>query len=179
MASYSYIALLRGINVSGKNLIKMVELKEALTTAGLTDVSTYIQSGNILFKSERNPESLTILIESVLLKDFDIQVPVIVFNRTYLQEVIRNQPFNFEFEPSKFAISFLSDQVDAEFLSGLHPLMTQSELIEIGEHALYLYYPNGLGRSKLTGSAIEKKLGLTSTARNWNTVNKLLALSDY
>jgi uncharacterized protein (DUF1697 family) len=179
MASTSHIALLRGINVSGKNLIKMAELKEGLTEAGLSDVSTYIQSGNILFKSALDPESSTRLIESTLLKDFDIQVPVMVFARTYLEEIVKHQPFEFEIEPNKLAISFLSNVVDAVLLTELDHLILQDESVEMGDQVLYLYYPNGQGRSKLSGNAIERKLGVTSTARNWNTVNKLLALSDY
>lgn len=179
MSSTSYIALLRGINVSGKNLIKMADLREALLDVGLSDVSTYIQSGNILFKSEQDPESLTRLIESTLLKDFDIQVPVMVFARTYLEEIVKHQPFEFDTEPNKLAISFLSNAVDSVHLSELDHLIMQGESVEMGDQVLYLYYPNGQGRSKLSGNAIERKLGVTATARNWNTVNKLLVLSDY
>lgn len=162
----SFVAFLRGINVGGKNLIPMATLKASCESAGLTDVRTYLQSGNVLFTTTRKDPAR--LIEKALERD----VKVIVRTIDELRAVIAKNPFGDEAktDPGRLVVIFLEREPSAK-LEWPGP-----EVIKPAGRELYIYYPDGQGRSKLTNAYIEKKLGMRGTARNWNTVTKLLTL---
>ncbi len=173
----TYIALLRGINVSGKRIIKMEDLRKHLTTINLTDVKTYIQSGNVIFKSQNTDQiELAKLITVKIEKEYGFNVPVIVLNQQELKYISENNQFIIERNEdiTKLAVTFLSEEADAEKSKALYNLNDQPNEFIVKGKAIYLYCPNGFSNSKLTINFIESKLKLTASSRNWNTVLKLL-----
>ncbi len=173
-----YIALLRGINVSGQKLIKMDELKAHFALPGFKNIVTYIQSGNVLFDTkETDTEKLRVRIEKQLAKQLGYHVPVILRAITEIKEVIENDPFgaNADLEGKKRYVYFLSAAPDKRLHSLLDAYKSEGESLNIiGREAYFLTV--GLGNSKLTNTVIEKKLGVVSTARNWATINKITTL---
>ncbi|MCB0478474.1 MAG: DUF1697 domain-containing protein [Crocinitomicaceae bacterium] len=166
----NYASLIRGINVSGKNIVKMAELRTALEKAGLKEVQTYIQSGNILFSSEQEQEYGGEIIRNVLDSEFDVQAPVVTFDLAYLEKVMEANPYKNE-DPKKVAIGFLNTTPEIMDLPGV-----VDEKYAIGENCIYLFYPSGMGKSKLSNAVIEKKMNVVSTMRNLNTCGKLVDL---
>jgi len=177
----TYIALLRGINVSGNKLIKMEELRKHLQDIKLKDVKTYIQSGNIVFNYPyTNQKVLATLISDKIKKEYAFEVPVIVLNQLELKYISENNPFINERNEdiSKLAVTFLSDEADEVRIKILFTLNdSPNEFITAGK-VIYLLCPNGFSNSKLTINFIENKLKLTASSRNWNTVVKLLGMCD-
>ena len=174
-----YIALLRGINVSGRKLIKMDVLKQHLLNINLVDVKTYIQSGNVVFKYQLTDQKLLAkLISDKIKTEFAFDVPVIVLNLNELQYIADNNKFIIDRQEdiSKLAVTFLSEEADIEKSKALHNLNDQPNEFIVKGRAIYLYCPNGFSNSKLTINFIESKLKLTASSRNWNTVLKLLEL---
>lgn len=175
----SFVSLFRGINVGGHHQIKMNELKELHESLGLRDVVPYIQSGNVVFISDdADPVQLQKDIEDGVEKRFGFHAEVIVRTSAELRDIIENNPF--QGQPGKeskwVVVMFLaasSDNTAQEDL--LKTYGGPEELFFIGKE-VYIYYPNGIGRSKLSGSFIEKKLKTVGTARNWNTILKLQEL---
>ncbi len=179
----TYIALLRGINVSGKNIIKMVELKQLFLDLGYHDVITYIQSGNVIFKSHIK-ESILIedTIVSGILKRFNYAVNVLVLTKNELIKIFNSNPFlekNPTMDISKLHVTFLNTEPDLSNKHQIDALVINSddEFI-ISENCVYLYCPNGSGNSKLTNNLFQKKLNSAATTRNWKTVTKLIELSN-
>jgi uncharacterized protein (DUF1697 family) len=177
----TYIAILRGINVSGKKLIKMEELRIHLQDIKLKDVKTYIQSGNIVFNyPTTNQKELATLISDKIKKEYGFDVPVIVLNQLELKYISENNPFINERneDTSKLAVTFLSEEADADKSIALYTLNdSPNEFIIVGK-VIYLLCPNGFSNSKLTINFIENKLKLTASSRNWNTVVKLLGMAS-
>jgi uncharacterized protein (DUF1697 family) len=176
----TYISLLRGINVSGQKKVKMAELKSLYESLNFKNVSTYIQTGNVVFESSFDDKELQTMIETAIEKNFKFDVPVLILTPTQLVNSAKNLPFttiDVEQEGSKIIIFFLSKTISAQQGSNLQTYLTNSEQLVIGDGVIYLYCPAGLGKSKLTNKLIETKLQLTSTARNVKTVNKLLLLT--
>lgn len=177
----TYIALLRGINVSGSNLIRMDALKESMRILGLSDVITYIQSGNIVFSSpEANEKLLEEIIRKSIASDFGCEVPVKIVSSIDIERVIHQNPF---IAQRKLPVEFLH----VTFLSLCPDPLTMSNLlagndgideaIAIG-NIIYLYCPNGYGRTKFNNTFFERKLKLTATTRNWKTILKLAELAS-
>jgi len=176
----TYISLLRGINVSGQKKIKMAELKKLYESLSFENVSTYIQSGNVVFESYLDIKELQSIIETAIEKYFKFDVPVLILSPNQLINAYKNLPFttiDIEQEGSKIIIFFLSKTISTQQGSNIQTYLTNSEQLVIGDGVIYLYCPAGLGKSKLTNKLIETKLQLTSTARNVKTVNKLLLLA--
>jgi uncharacterized protein (DUF1697 family) len=176
----SYISLLRGINVSGQKKIKMTALKAVYQSLKLDNVITYIQSGNVIFKSSNTKETIKELIETAIKEHFYFDVPVLILTHHQLESTTKNLPFSnvdIEQEGSKIIIFFLSETISNNQEEIFGGYLTNSEQLVMGQDVIYLYCPDGLGKSKLTNKLIETKLKLTSTARNLRTVNKLLSLA--
>lgn len=176
----TYIALLRGINVSGQKIIKMEALRKSLEVLDLADVSTYIQSGNILFRSALNDaRPLEELLHDHIEKQFGFGVSVIVVTPDDLRAVIAQNPFEGEQieEPQPY-VSFLSDEPSEQNLEALQAMDFQQDRFISIDKTLYIHYADGAGKTKLSNAVIERKLKLTSTARNWKTVKKLLELAE-
>ncbi len=173
-----YIALLRGINVSGQKIIKMEDLKSSILTLNFSNVKTYIQSGNIVFESEINDyQEITKKIESIILKDFGFVIPVCLRSQDHFIQIIENQPFkdfNVNDKTYGFYVSFLSQMPDNQLIEELITFNNNGvdTIKQVGQELYIICHKNGL-KETFTNVFIEKKLKVNSTIRNWNTVNKL------
>jgi uncharacterized protein (DUF1697 family) len=156
-----YVGLLRGINVGGHQTVAMSELRDHLIGEGFTDVRTLLQSGNVVFSSKKKPK-----IESVFGADF------IVRTADAWREIVARNPFPHEAknDPGRLVVMTCNGTPDASALK-----IVGREYAKSDGKQLYVVYPDGQGRSKLTNAVIERQLGLRCTARNWNTVMKILA----
>jgi uncharacterized protein (DUF1697 family) len=173
------VALLRGINVGGKNKIAMSELRSSLSSLGLQDVATYIQSGNVVFRSPDRADDLAGDIEQRIAGDFGVSVTVLLRTASDLQAVGRSNPFlKGGADHSKLHVVFLSDRPAANAVAGLDPERSPPDQFSLLGREIYLHLPNGSGRSKLTIDYFERRLGVAATARNWNTLIKLIALTQ-
>jgi uncharacterized protein (DUF1697 family) len=175
----TYVALLRGINVGGRNKIAMSELKSSLSSLGLQDVVTYIQSGNVVFRSPGGADDLARDIEKRIAKDFGVSVTVLLRTPAELRTVAKSNPFlSGEAGLSKLHVVFLSDRPAANAVAGLDPERSRPDELSVRGREIYLHLPNGSGRSRLTIDYFERQLGVAATARNWNTLIKLIALTQ-
>lgn len=171
-----YVAFLRGINVSGQKLIKMEALRQYFDLPGFQNVVTYIQSGNVLFDTkEADADKLLMKIEKQLAKQLGYEVPVVIRSLDEIKDVIKKNPFQKEMAERKLYVHFLSGAPDKALHSSLEPYKSAGEDYKIIGKEMYFLAP-GMGNSKLTNTLIERKLAVTATARNWATVNKVLAL---
>jgi uncharacterized protein (DUF1697 family) len=176
----TFIALLRGINVGGKTLIKMPELKSLLAEMGFEDVSTYIQSGNVVFKSSTaDARTLAATIEERIAKTFGLRPTVLIRTPAELAEIADGNPFlGRETDLAKLHVVFLSGAPAAAAVEELDPKRSPPDEFSVRGREIYLHLPSGMGRSKLTVDYFEKRLGVRATARNWKTLNKLIELSE-
>lgn len=173
-----YIALLRGINVSGQKNIKMDQLRASLAKLGYSDIQTYIQSGNVLFVSDcANQTQLQDEIHQNILDTFGFEVPVLVRSQTEWEGTFQNNPFiDRQEEIEKCYVTLLSQEPTEENFEALKDHHKgPEEFIKVGLN-LYLLYPNGAGKSKLDHNTIERKLKVPATTRNWKTTTKLMQL---
>ena len=172
----SYVALLRGINVGGKTMIAMAELRKLFEGEGLVDVKTLLQSGNVLFKSASTAVALELLIEKNIEKKFGREVDVMVRDKTAWEKIIAKNPFADEAknDPGHLVVLCLKSKPEAKALAALKAAIVGREYFAPGEKCLYLMYPDGIGTSKLTNVVFDRHIG-TATARNWNTVLKIAA----
>ncbi len=173
----TYIALLRGINVSGQKLIKMAELRESLEKAGFAGAKTYIQSGNIILQSaERDSKIIEEQVKALIKKDFGFDVPTFVTTAEYLEDTVNSNPFP-EAETKKIYVSLLNEKPDQERVEALKALDFSPEVYVIDDMRVYLFAALGAAKSKLSNNFFESKLKVKATSRNWNTINKLIALA--
>ena len=177
-----YIALLRGINVSGKNVMKMADLKNALSTLNLEHLQTYLQSGNLIFLSDENDAHLlSKRISEVILQEFDYEVAVKVVRHKDFRCGLSENPFMNRplIDTKKLYYINLFEKVTQEGFDKLVLEGNFDEEMVLGEseQIIYVHYPNGFGRSKLTHRYFENKLSVFVTARNHNTMSKLDILS--
>ena len=172
----AYVSLFRGINVGGNRIVPMSELKSLHQALGFKDVITYIQSGNVVFSSDAtNSAQLAGQIEESFAQKFGFQSQVMVRTSAELQEIIASNPFQNqpEKEPKRIAVLFLTTRPESSALEDLKKTYSGPEEIYLIGQELFVYYPDGIGRSKLTLPLIEKKLKTVGTGRNWNTVLQL------
>ncbi len=177
----TFIAMLRGINVSGSKIIKMEPLRASFTDLGFSNVKTYIQSGNIVFEApNESAASLSNKIAQRILRDFGFSVPVLLRTSKEMEEIIRRNPLveTPGIDHSKLHVTFLSGTAPKTALEQLQPLAVKPEMIQIIGREIYLYCPNGYGNTKLNNTAVEKKLSLGATTRNWTTTKMLLAMAQ-
>lgn len=172
-----YIALLRGINVGGHQKVVMAELKRLCESLGLHDVRTHLQSGNVVFRTTRSDRAkLTKELEGAL----SVQAKVVLRSAEELRAAIAANPMPVEAQadPSHTVIVFLSGKPAAAAMESLRETYRGPERMQLHGAELYVHYGEEMARSKLTNVLIERKLGVTGTARNWNTVTRLLAIAD-
>lgn len=173
----TYIALLRGINVSGQKLIKMADLRNSLESAGFKGAKTYIQSGNLILKSaEKEAQVVEEQVKSLILKDFGFDVPTFVTTADYLEETVKHNPFP-DVEIKKLFVSYLSEAPDQARVAALKAQDFSPEEYMIDGKRIYLHAALGAAKSKLSNNYFESKLKVKATMRNWNTTNKLIALA--
>ena len=174
-----YLALLRGINVSGHNMIKMDALKKMLENMGFQNVETYIQSGNVFFDSEEeNAAGVGFKIKQEISKVFGYDVPVIMVSKTDLELCFKNNPFlkEKECDIKKLYVAFISKELTAEAINDLKISNFKPDEATIDSNRIYIKYAIGAGKTNLDQKYIEKKLNVVATIRNWNTVTKLLEM---
>jgi uncharacterized protein (DUF1697 family) len=176
----TYICFLRGVNVGGNKLLKMAELKALFDTLKLRDAKTYLQSGNIVFRSDESDRAiLTRRIEDGIRKKSGMEVKIILRTTDELRKVIAANPLPPETRnPSGLLVAFLGGTIADTAKALLTSLKIPSEELHFGKQELYIYFPEGIANSKVSNALTEKKLGVNVTARNWNTVNALLKMGE-
>ncbi|MFI9049859.1 DUF1697 domain-containing protein [Streptomyces sp. NPDC053427] len=175
------IALLRGINVGGHNRFPKAQQLELAQALGFQDVSVLLQTGNIVFATPETPPAETArMIHDRIAADLGLTVPVVVRTRDELAAVVAANPFpQATAEPKSLHVTFLSAApADTSRLDALDAAAFAPDHFRLTGRELYLWCPNGIGRSKLADAVGRAPLGVTATSRNWNTVTKLLALAD-
>ena len=176
----AFICFLRGVNVGGNKMLKMDALKALCGTIGLRDANTYLQSGNVVFRSdETDRAALTRRIEEGIRKKSGLEVKIILRTAAELRKVIAANPLAPEDRnPAALLVAFHGGPIAKEAKALLTSLKIPSEELHFGKEELYLYLPEGIAGSKLSNALTEKKLGVNVTARNWNTVNALLKMAE-
>ncbi len=175
------VAMLRGINLPSYQKIDMGALKTICTSLGLRDVQTYIQSGNLVFREDgEDPVTLARRIEEGIEGKFGFRPAVIVRTASELRKVIAKNPFagRAGIEPNKLLVVFMNNAPARQAREQVLALPCYPEELRMNGRELYIYYPNGMARPKIPLVRLEKVLQCSSTGRNWNTVNKLMAMAE-
>jgi uncharacterized protein (DUF1697 family) len=173
------VALIRGVNVGGRSKLSMADLRSALSDAGFRDVRTHIQSGNLLIAPSSDTKQLSNMLEQTIKDRFRLEVRVITRTRKELEDIIERNPYwEPGIKPASLHAVFLESAAPAKKVADLDPDRSAPDRFAVSGKEIYLHYPNGSGRSKLSLDYFERKLGVSGTARNWNTVTKLLELLD-
>ena len=176
----TYIALLRGINVSGQKKIRMADLKAHLEELGWEGVLTYIQSGNVIFQNhEDNPAKAAEKITLKLRDKYGFEVPALVLEPADLLYLIQNHPFLEDPDAmiERLAVTFLFGNPRADLIPKLKDMRQPNEHFHLDGKFIFLHYPDGFGRAVMSNNAFEKALQIQATTRNWKTINKLYELS--
>jgi uncharacterized protein (DUF1697 family) len=174
-----HIALLRGINVGGHRRVSMPELRELLTGLGYGDVRTLLQSGNVVLTSKRPPDGLARELEQQIAEGLGVDPRVVVRTRDELADVIERDPFGgVATEPRHHQVWFLSGEPDPGRVAEVAEAARDGEQLVASGREIYTWHPGGFGRSKLAAALAARDLGAVATARNWNTVTRLLELAD-
>ena len=178
---HTHLALLRGINVSGHNMIKMDVLKSTLENLGFKKVQTYIQSGNVFLNSdEENPAKIAFVIKQEIYKVFGYDLPILVISKEDLKACVTNCQFlkEKEVDTKKLYVAFVSKELKAENINDLKMSQFKPDEVQIDNTRIFIKYHIGAGKTRLDQKYIEKKLNLTATIRNWNTVTQLLKIFE-
>lgn len=171
---------MRGINVGGKNKLPMKNLTEIFADLGCVDVTSYIQSGNIIFKaSQELARRVPDLVAKRIQRSMSLTVPVVVRSATELNEVSRNNPFLEKAgEHGALHVAFLAERPGSKNISSLDANRSPPDQFVVRGREIYLSLPNGVAKTKLTNAYFDSKLATVSTLRNWNTVQKLVELAQ-
>jgi uncharacterized protein (DUF1697 family) len=175
-----YISILRGINVSGQKKILMADLKVLFEKQGFKNISTYIQSGNVIFEAgKKTPHQLEQSISKAIEKQYGFEVPVIVRTIDALQKVITINPFlkTKGINTEKLHVTFLSEMPAASELKVLQTFDYSPDQFKVIDQEVFLYCPESYGETKLSNKFFENKLKVNATTRNWKTVNTLVELA--
>ncbi len=176
----AYVAMLRGINVSGHNPIKMDQLRKLCSGLGFQNVETYVQSGNIVFRTKlEDPASLAKRISETILNTTGFDVLTIVRTSQEMGKIVSSNPFLKEknIDLSKLHVTFLSEPAKKSSLKGLE-MLSGTDRFHATLCEIYLYCPAGYGRTKLSNTAIENALSVEATTRNWRTTNVLSEMAS-
>ena len=176
-----HLALLRGINVSGHNMIKMDALKTTLEAVGFTNVETYIQSGNVFVETEEESAfGVGFKIKQEIFKTFGHDVPTIVIGKNDLELCFKNNPFlkQKDVDTKKLYVAFISKELSSSAINELKISQFKPDEAVIDGNKIFIKYDVGAGKTRLDQKYIEKKLNVTATIRNWNTVTKLLEMFE-
>lgn len=172
----TYIALLRGINVGGHRKIKMADLRILLEDLNFSNVTTYIQSGNIVFKSELTISSCEGVLKKAIKESFDLIVPVLVLGIADLEKILKVYPFS-KFKQIDSYYTLLSNFPEAENILQFESITYPDEELELIEKCVYFYTSKGMGKAKYSNNLAENKLKVEATTRNHRTLTKLFELS--
>ena len=173
-----YVALLRGVNVGGRNKLAMKDLAELCVSLGCCDVVTYIQSGNVILSPPPSrAKSISSAISAEISRRFGLSAPAVLRSATQIDSILASNPFLPD-DPSgkSLAVAFLADEPSPEAVAGLDPNRSPGDRFHVTGPDIYLHLMNGFAATKLTNAWFDSKLSTISTARNWNTVRKLADL---
>ena len=172
------VLLLRGINVSGKNKLKMADLRAGLVELGFDDVATYVQSGNVVLKGALEPKASASAVQAWIKEAFDYDVSVQGYSATDFRAILLNNPFLTDSakDPGFFHVTLLAS--DPEPWDALLDRRKGEEDLQVQGRTVYLYCPHGYGRTKLTNNDIERICKSSCTTRNWKTMNQLQSMLD-
>ncbi len=173
-----YVAFLRGINVGGKNKVKMETLREVCAALGFENVKTYINSGNVIFETEQTDDKkLAAKLEKAIEKEFALNIKVMVRSIAEIEEIVKNNPFDGQFENAKdLHVFFLDEELPTEKRELLLSNNTENEQYFVQNREIYCLLRVSVLDSLMGKDYIGKKLKVSATARNWRTVNKILEL---
>lgn len=177
----TYIALLRGINVSGQKLIKMADLRSHLAELKFNNIQTYIQSGNIILRSEgKSAQEIETLIHEKIKEKYGFEVPTLVKTPQDFIDVLERNPFKEEekTDPKRIYITFLSNSPEPSGTDDLNKVDYSPEQYVINGNIVFFFSPNGYGNAKMNNNLFEKQLKVNATTRNWKTVNVLLEMAS-
>jgi uncharacterized protein (DUF1697 family) len=175
------LCMLRGVNLGGHNRVKMDDLKALCKSLKLCEPQTYVQSGNVIFKTDqRDLAKLTKKLEAAIQKKFGFQSDVILRSTKELRDVVTRNPFakRRDIHPGKLLVTFFSGDPGEEARKQVRAIKCDPEELFIEGREAYIYFPNGAGRSKLNWAVIPKTLKVQGTARNWNSVTKMLEIAE-
>jgi len=175
----NYIAFLRGINVGGQKKVSMEALRKLCADAGFSNVKTYLQSGNVVFKTKMGDiQKMEDTMSSVIYKEFGFEVPVLVLSTSQLQEILHKNPFkkHKDLEGNSLYLVLLKSAPENSLMEAFLNEHFENEEFSIENQCVYLKCKNGYGKAKLNNNLIEKKLRVLATTRNYRTMNKLLEM---
>lgn len=175
VTSSPHLALLRGVNVGGKNRLPMKLLAQMFLESGCTDVRTYIQSGNVVFNAPaRLSGKLPAMIAKRITEQLGFRIPLLVRSADEIEVALRHNPFLASgADPKTLHVMFLADTPTATAIAMLDPARSPNDSFAVHGREIYLQLPNGVSNSKLTNAYFDARLSTTSTSRNWATVSKL------
>lgn len=177
-----YISFLRGVNMTGHNSIKMVDLSSLYKDLGYKDALTYIQSGNVIFSriDDSSESEVAKRIEKAIFERFNYTIPVMIRTVEEMKNLMSFNPFLAEenFQPSKMAVILLYEETSECQIQKVINIDYPPDKFKIAGREIFIYCPNGFGRTKLYTNFFEKKMGVTGTARNWKTMTTLLQMAE-
>ena len=170
-----YIALLRGVMPTGKNKVMMADLRKVVTEAGYENVMTYIQSGNIIFDSEQSAKEISEHMHNVIKSELGAELPVVVKTVAELEVIMKNNPYkDASYKNNVVFIATNMSHIEVEKEAEILSLSKDGEYVTFTKEAIYYYLPNGMHNSKVNNNFLEKKLGISLTTRNQNTMEKII-----
>lgn len=177
----TYITLLRGVNMTGHNLIKMTGLVNLLRQIGYIDAETYIQSGNIVFTCHNDSrDDVSLVIRKAIFAEFNLDIGVITRTLDEMTKIVSANPFieESDFDQSKMAVIFLEQNPSDAQVSKVADIDYPPDKFHINGSEIYIYCPSGFGQTKLYTNFFEAKMKVTGTARNWRTLTRLLEIAE-
>ena len=176
----TYVALLRAVNLGRRNKVSMADLRAVFATLGAENVTTYLQSGNVVFRSSgATVVELTSAIEQAIRRDLGLDVTVLLRTNAELEKVQARNPFvHGGADPTQLHVTFLAGKPDSAGVRRLDRDGVAPDEFHVAGREVYVHCPNGYGRTKLTNAYFEKRLGVAATTRNWKTVTKLAELAS-
>lgn len=174
----THLVLLRGINVSGHNMMKMEALKTMLENIGFQNIRTYLQSGNVFVDSDEEASKVGFTIKQEIFKVFGHEVPVVMITKEDLESCFSNNPFlkGKDIDTKKLYVAFISTKLKKENINDLKISQFKPDEASIDDNRIFIKYDVGAGKTRFDQKYIEKKLNVTATIRNWNTVTNLLKM---
>jgi uncharacterized protein (DUF1697 family) len=174
----AWVALLRGVNLGARNKVPMAGLRSLMAEIGAEDVQTYVQSGNVVFRSTLARADLARRIEQEIPARFGIDADVVLCTKAELARIVAGNPFaEDESDPTRLHVTFLAQAPNRGRMADLAAEQFEPDRFHVTRAAVYLHTPRGYGRTKLSNAYFERKLGVRATTRNWRTVTTLAGLA--
>jgi len=174
-----HILLLRGINLGARNRIAMPELRDVLTKAGFAGVRTYLQSGNVVLTARGKGEHVAGKVHTLIGQEFGLDIAVVTRTRAELAKIVERNPLaKVAKDPKRYQVSFLDTRPSRDVVRRIEETAGAEERVVVDGREIYAWHPDTIARSKLWALLAGQSLGVTATARNWTTVEKLLELAD-